>query len=730
MARIAIVEDESVAAWYLQEALENMGHEVVDSVASGEEAMQLVGATQPELVLMDIRLQGEIDGITAAAQIRNDFNIPVVYLTAHADDATLSRAIATNPFGYLVKPFQEREVHTTIEIALRRHELEQRTENTKSALTNTLNSMGSATIVTDRDGNITSIDPVAQTLTGWSPPEVLAQPITTAIAFIQEETRQLIENPLMQAIRDGLSLKLPPGCLLRSKDGTERPVNGAVTAIGNSEGKIIGGVLVFQDDLLQRQALCAVQEQLSETQERNRTLELTQVNLIARLQKRTVQLKQALASTQILKRIIDQIDSGATHIQILQALVREWGRILEADYCWVALYDADSTLARVTCEYVTFDEAEYYPTALGRQINMQDFPDFYRPLLKKTCWLSPSLELLPPPYQLSLIPQSQMLICPLVEEQKVIGEVGILGSDTLSWSQLQAELISQVISQCAVILRQAQSCPTIRDRVADLKLFSELKDNFIDTISQEMYTPLSNLRMTVEMLSSLVNSLQKDEIETTTPLARQQLWKNLEQYLQVLQEEWRREFDLVSDLLNLQSLETLNQSYLLSPIDLQRWLPQLVKGFSRKSIGQEQILNCYVVPSTSSIISHEPSLQRILTELLTNACKFSPPHSLIEVTAEGFGESIVIKVTNTGVTIAPEEFDRIFQPFYRIARPNLWDYSSTGLGLALVKKLVHLLGGEIQAHSEAEETTFTLTLFQAQHLWERGERRRLNIRKG
>lgn len=139
MARIFIVEDESVVAWYLQEDLENMGHEIVDSVASGEEAMQLIVETQPELVLMNIRLQGQMDGIATAAQIRKDFNIPVVYLTAHADDATLGRAIATNPYGYLVKPFQEREVRTTIEIALRRHELELRTENTKSALANTHN---------------------------------------------------------------------------------------------------------------------------------------------------------------------------------------------------------------------------------------------------------------------------------------------------------------------------------------------------------------------------------------------------------------------------------------------------------------------------------------------------------------------------------------------------------------------------------------------------------------
>jgi CheY-like chemotaxis protein len=94
MARLLIVEDESVAAWYLQEALENMGHDVLGSVASGEEALELAEETRPELVLMDIRLEGEMDGIAAAEHIYSRFDIPVIYLTAHADDGTLTRAIA------------------------------------------------------------------------------------------------------------------------------------------------------------------------------------------------------------------------------------------------------------------------------------------------------------------------------------------------------------------------------------------------------------------------------------------------------------------------------------------------------------------------------------------------------------------------------------------------------------------------------------------------------------
>ncbi|MBD2776631.1 diguanylate cyclase domain-containing protein [Iningainema tapete] len=129
MADILIVEDERVAAWNIQAALERFGYQVVGNVASGEKAVGLAEILKPDLVLMDIRLPGEIDGIEAAKRIRNQFYIPVVYLTAYADDQTLERAIATDPYGYLIKPFKRIELHTIITTALRRCQLEkQQTE--------------------------------------------------------------------------------------------------------------------------------------------------------------------------------------------------------------------------------------------------------------------------------------------------------------------------------------------------------------------------------------------------------------------------------------------------------------------------------------------------------------------------------------------------------------------------------------------------------------------------
>lgn len=120
-AKILIVEDESIIAEDIADSLESIGYTVVGIVASGEEAIVLAGKLQPDLVLMDIMLQGDLDGITAAEQIQSRYQIPAIYLTAYADEKTLQRVKDTNPFGYIVKPFEEKNLHLTIQIALQRH---------------------------------------------------------------------------------------------------------------------------------------------------------------------------------------------------------------------------------------------------------------------------------------------------------------------------------------------------------------------------------------------------------------------------------------------------------------------------------------------------------------------------------------------------------------------------------------------------------------------------------
>ncbi len=124
-ARILVVEDEVIVAMDIQSRLRSLGYMVADHVGTGEEAVRKAGETRPDLVLMDIRLAGEMDGIQAAEKIHAEFDIPVVYLTAYADEETIQRAKVTEPFGYILKPLQERELHAAIELALFKHQAEQ-----------------------------------------------------------------------------------------------------------------------------------------------------------------------------------------------------------------------------------------------------------------------------------------------------------------------------------------------------------------------------------------------------------------------------------------------------------------------------------------------------------------------------------------------------------------------------------------------------------------------------
>lgn len=122
--QILVVEDENIVARDLQQTLRTLGYGVPVMASSGEEAIEKAAATRPDLVLMDIKLKGRLDGVAAAEEIGDRLDIPVVYLTAYADEQTLRRAKVTEPFGYLLKPFDERSLHAAIEVALHRHRMQ------------------------------------------------------------------------------------------------------------------------------------------------------------------------------------------------------------------------------------------------------------------------------------------------------------------------------------------------------------------------------------------------------------------------------------------------------------------------------------------------------------------------------------------------------------------------------------------------------------------------------
>jgi len=122
---VLVVEDESIVSKDIQHSLKKLGYNVVGASATGEMAIELAGKENPDIVLMDIMLKGEMNGIQAAEKIKEKHAIPIIFLTAYADESTLSKAKITEPYGYILKPFKEIDLHTTIEMAIYKHSKEQ-----------------------------------------------------------------------------------------------------------------------------------------------------------------------------------------------------------------------------------------------------------------------------------------------------------------------------------------------------------------------------------------------------------------------------------------------------------------------------------------------------------------------------------------------------------------------------------------------------------------------------
>ena len=284
-SRLLIVEDEGIVALNIQTRLEGLGYNVVASVSSGEEAIEVAGKTRPDLILMDIKLDGKVDGIEAAAEIRRLFQLPVVYLTAYTNDETLNRAKLTEPYGYILKPFEARDLCTTIEVALYKYQMEQQLREREQWLATTLKSIGDGVITTDTEGLVTFMNPVAEALTRWRLEEVIGNDLTRVFQTINEKTRAVVENPVLLALQQGITVGLENHTLLVTKDGAEIPIDDSAAPIKDEVGKIIGAVLVFHDNIEKQQSEARLEKN-------NERLEAEVVKLSEQLSQANAQLRQ------------------------------------------------------------------------------------------------------------------------------------------------------------------------------------------------------------------------------------------------------------------------------------------------------------------------------------------------------------------------------------------------------------------------------------------------------
>ncbi len=316
--KILIVEDEGIVAMDIQDRLQRLGYEVLGIAASGEEALEFCSHTSPHLILMDIMLAGELDGIQTAAEVHRRFDIPVVFLTALADEKTLHAAQATEPFGYILKPFAERELHTTIAMGLYRHKIERELKESRQWFATTLRCIGDGVIATDADARVVFMNAVAESLTGWQEQEALGHDLVEVFNIMNEDTLTPVSNPALRALQEGAIMGLANHTLLIRRDGVHVPIDDSAAPIRDERGRIKGAVLVFRDITARQQAEAEIRRYNDKLEE----IVQERTERIQQLERQRLEDEKIAATGRMAARIAHEINNPLAGIKNSFLLVK------------------------------------------------------------------------------------------------------------------------------------------------------------------------------------------------------------------------------------------------------------------------------------------------------------------------------------------------------------------------------------------------------------------------
>ncbi|MUG96052.1 response regulator [Scytonema sp. UIC 10036] len=483
--------------------------------------------------------------------------------------------------------------------------------------------------------------------------------------------------------------------------------------------RIKNQLLLQQQQQLLIQQNQRLEQEIEERQRAEALIKRLNVNLEQQIQLRTLELQQSLNFEATLKRISDKVRDSLDRNQILQSAVKELAIALGAKCCDAAFYTPKHQSSIIRYQYVAPGE----PVSQGQLLYMADAPEIYHQLQQQKCYLG-FCQIQPIPTR----SHSAILACPIfddrVEETGILGDLWLFKETNSCFSEMEIHLVQQVANQCAVALRQAYLYEASQAQVKELQRLNQLKDNFLNTITHELRSPLANMTMIIQLLTNL-NEQRHDQIPeiSSTPVGRNPTVK----YLALLQKECECELKLIDDILNLQHLEAGTYPEQLTQINLQNLIEHIIEPFETQFQNQQQNFESTLALDLTIVEIDSVSFSHIIKELLTNAGKYTPPGEKIsiaiavqkdETTAEKVSNLLEYRqlsllqlvITNTGVEIVPEEIKRIFDKFYRLPCFDRSKQGGTGLGLTLVKKLVEQMNGTIRVESANNQTCFIVEI--------------------
>jgi PAS domain S-box-containing protein len=245
--RILVVEDESIVAKDIQKTLEKLGYEVPATASSAAMAYEKLEAVHPDLVFLDIKLKGEEDGIDIAGHIKERYNIPVIFLTSYVDQETLDRAKVTEPYGYIVKPFNESDLKTTVEMALFKFSRDREVRDDQQRLANALGRVEEAIIITDIEGRITYLNERAGNLVGYGSASAIGLDLFQLISVELEGSSGIKKEQLLDAMKKDETVEMRDCHVIIKRDNTSVASSFTASPVHDEKNVYLGAAIVIAD---------------------------------------------------------------------------------------------------------------------------------------------------------------------------------------------------------------------------------------------------------------------------------------------------------------------------------------------------------------------------------------------------------------------------------------------------------------------------------------------------